>query len=290
MTKAVLHANVNSIYDDLPEERYHFPKQYLKRIEALIGDWIIYYEPRRNNGRMVYFATAQITDVDGDNKKQDHYYARIDNYLEFEHPVPFKQNGIYYQTSLLNADGKLNSGRIQNSVQHITEEEYQTILQLGYTPIISSNNFSSSKIVSDSEQDLFERPIIQSITNRPFRDRTFAEAVKVAYNKTCAMTGLRIINGGGRPEVQAAHIRPVAEKGPDSVRNGLALCSTVHWMFDRGLISLNDDFAILKTKEGIPEAIDRMLKPEGHILLPDRPDLYPHPSFLKFHREQVFKG
>jgi hypothetical protein len=29
------------------------------------------------------------------------------------------------------------------------------------------------------------------------------------------VTGLRIINGGGRAEVQAAHIQPVADDGPD---------------------------------------------------------------------------
>jgi hypothetical protein len=37
---------------------------------------------------------------------------------------------------------------------------------------------------------------------------------------------LQIINGGGRTEVQAAHIRPVAAGGSDSVRNGLALSGT----------------------------------------------------------------
>ena len=49
---------------------------------------------------------------------------------------------------------------------------------------------------------------------------------------------------GGRAEVQAAHIRPVADNGPDSLRNGVALSSTFHWMFDRGLISVGDDYAV----------------------------------------------
>jgi putative restriction endonuclease len=104
------------------------------------------------------------------------------------------------------------------------------------------------------------------------------------------MTGLRIINGGGRAEVQAAHIRPVSHQGPDSVCNGIALCGTVHWMFDRGLISLNDDYKILKAKSGIPEAMDRMLVPGEHLILPERPDMHPHPHFLRHHREQIFKG
>jgi len=55
------------------------------------------------------------------------------------------------------------------------------------------------------------------------------------------MSGLMLRNGGGRPEVQTAHIRPVESRGSDSVRKGLALSGTLHWMFDRGLISVADD-------------------------------------------------
>jgi putative restriction endonuclease len=296
MTKAVFISKINSIYDDLPEDRYHFPRQYLNRIEETIGDWIIYYEPRRNGGRMVYYATAQVTDVRQDPAKPDHYYAEMDHYLEFENPVPFKEGEAYYQTSLLKPDGTLNPGRAQNAVQHITEAEYQLILQTGFTHVLAVQNETQQGAqtpapgLSDNPQELIERPMTQTILNRPFRDQAFAEAVKTAYGKTCAMTGLRIINGGGRAEVQAAHIRPVADQGPDSVRNGVALCGTVHWMFDRGLISLSDDYKILKAKNGIPEAMDRMLSPKGEIMLPGRQDFYPHPHFLEYHREQIFKG
>lgn len=297
MAKAVFISNAQSIYDDLPEERYHFPKQYLDRIESTVGDFIIYYESRRNNGRQVYYATAQIKAIKEDLNKPNHYYAEVQNYLEFPNPVPFKENGVYYETSLLNEDGTVNSGRTISAVHKITEEEYQLILQRGFINVLDLNSQrpdvsiqASSSDLSDNIQEEFERPIIQTIVNRPFRDQAFTAAVKTAYNKTCAMTGLCLINGGGRSEVQAAHIRPVAHKGPDSVRNGIALCGTVHWMFDRGLISLNDDYKILKAKAGIPEAIDRMLVPKGSLILPERSDFRPHPHFLKYHREQIFKG
>src|SRR3546814_1477495 len=70
------------------------------------------------------------------------------------------------------------------------------------------------------EPSTFDRPIVERVIARPFRDAAFARAVKSAYADTCAITGLKIINGGGRSEVQAAHIRPVVSQGPDSVRNG----------------------------------------------------------------------
>jgi putative restriction endonuclease len=104
----------------------------------------------------------------------------------------------------------------------------------------------------DEEATAFERPIVEMIVARPFREAAFAKSVKIAYSNTCAMTGLKIINGGGRAEVQAAHIKPVASGGSDSVRNGLALSGTIHWMFDRGLVSVDDDYSILVATDRLP--------------------------------------
>ena len=63
MVKAVFTTKVDPTYDDLPEVRYHFPKSYLRAAEQAVGDWIIYYEPRRTSGdpnsrggRQSYFA------------------------------------------------------------------------------------------------------------------------------------------------------------------------------------------------------------------------------------------
>ena len=104
------------------------------------------------------------------------------------------------------------------------------------------------------------------------------------------MTGLKIINGGGRTEAQAAHIQPVADNGPDSVRNGLALSGTAHWMFDRGLISVDDDFSILVAKNRLPDAATRLLNEDRRLILPRRADLQPHRHYLGYHREKIFKG
>jgi putative restriction endonuclease len=139
------------------------------------------------------------------------------------------------------------------------------------------------------EPATFERPIIERLVARAFRDAAFAAAVKTAYRDTCAMTGIRIINGGGRTEVQAAHIRPVANRGPDSVRNGIALSSTVHWMFDRGLVSVDDDHRLLISRD-LPDTVGRLFNSDRRLRLPERVELFPHPQFLRYHREHVFKG
>ena len=45
--KGVFQTKVSPAYDDVPEERYHFPTSYLNQVQRTVGDWIVYYEPRR---------------------------------------------------------------------------------------------------------------------------------------------------------------------------------------------------------------------------------------------------
>lgn len=54
------------------------------------------------------------------------------------------------------------------------------------------------------EIDSVDRRIVSQVLQRQFRDRAFSVAIKAAYKDTCAVTGLKLINGGGRSEVQAA--------------------------------------------------------------------------------------
>ena len=48
----------DSIYDDSPAEQYQFPSQYLSRAENFVGDWIVYYDPRKVEATRGYFSIA----------------------------------------------------------------------------------------------------------------------------------------------------------------------------------------------------------------------------------------
>ncbi len=68
--------------------------------------------------------------------------------------------------------------------------------------------------------------------------------------------------------VPAALIRPVADLGPDSVRNGIALSGTVHWMFDRGLLSVDDDYSILIAEDRLPAPVPGLVNPDRRLCPP----------------------
>lgn len=309
MVKAVFTSKADPGYDDIPSAYYHFPHTYLRQAEAALNDWILYYEPRRTStdlsssgGRQAYFATAQLTRIEPDPGLADHYYAYVDpkTYLDFDHPVPFKDGDHYYESSLQKDDGSTNKGAFGRAVRAIPDDEYDLILKAGFVATLTDRvaiapakpGTIATRVLPALEEEgsEFERPIVERLVSRPFRDRAFAQGVTAAYNKTCAITGLKIVNGGGRPEVQAAHIRSVEDGGSDSVRNGVALSGTFHWMFDRGLISIDDDYSILVADKLLPAAAKGLIREDRKLILPERHDARPHASYLLFHRKNVFKG
>ncbi|MBS0273598.1 MAG: HNH endonuclease [Proteobacteria bacterium] len=292
MTHGVFTVKAGSGYDDVPEERYHFPGQYLARVKKTVGDLIVYYEPRRGDGRLSYIAVARVDDIEADPVNAGHFYARISEYLNFDMPVPFRADDELFESALRGQGQTGLSGEFRNAVRLLPPNEFETIVAAGFAQPTDKTIGISAQNQFAEEALEFKRPIVEQLVRKPFRDAAFMRQVKTAYSNKCAFTGLDMRNGGGRTEVDAAHIKPVGDghNGPDSVRNGLALSKTVHWMFDRGLLSIDSDFKILTAKKLVPEPINRLLRPEGYILLPESGADRPHPAFLDYHRNNIFKG
>ena len=145
MTKAVFTTKVTPSYKDLPEERYHFPRTYLNYVQQAIGDYIVYYEPRRSSpelssrgGRQSYFGVARVASVTEDATLTGHYFANIDRttYLDFDTPVPFQEGGEYYESALEKDDGSTNKGAFGRAVRIIPDGEFDRILKSGFAPVL----------------------------------------------------------------------------------------------------------------------------------------------------------
>lgn len=297
MSFAVFLHRSDSIYDDSPAERYQFPPQYLRRIQACVGDWIVYLEPSKVRETRGYFAVAKVQQVIPDPGTPGMYIALIEpgSYLDFANPVPFNGPAGIVERGVLNDEGRI-SGRAQSAVRPLSPADFNRIVTAGLDepetllPRVGDN----SRAELDEEQAPFvyeqERERVSQLTSRLVRDRVFRRIVLQAYDQRCAITGLKLINGGGRAEVEAAHIRPVEANGPDTLTNGMALSGTMHWMFDRGLIGLSDDLDILVSRQvNDPDGVRAMFNRTGKAIVPRRPSQRPHPRFLEWHRENRFK-
>ena len=298
MTLGVFVHRTDSIYDDSPAERYQFPAQYLGRAKACVGDWVLYYEPVKVKDTRGYFAVARVQEIIADPSVRAMFIAVIvpGSYLEFASPVSFSGAEGPIEQGLLNEQQRI-SGRAQSAVRPIAPADFNRIIDLGLgddEALLPRTAEAAVPPIVEEERAPFvfeqERQRITAYTSRIFRDRVFRKVVLRAYGERCVITGLRIINGGGRAEAEAAHIRPVEADGPDTVTNGLALSGTVHWMFDRGLISLSDDLEVLISRQANdPASVRGMVNRTGRALPPVRPLDRPHPLFLAWHREHCFK-
>jgi putative restriction endonuclease len=241
---------------------------------------------------MAYFALGRVKGIRPDSSKPDHYYADIADYLTFDNAVPFRSGEKFFESAMKSETGSVSQGASRASVRHVSDAEFDDILEAGFDGLLDAPiqlTMQRGEGFSEPPMEII-RPRIEVVLSRPFRDRVFAKQIQSAYDSRCAITGLRIINGGGKAEVQAAHIKPVGENGPDLVQNGLALSGTVHWMFDRGLIAIDDDFRILKAHKHLPSDADRLFNADGYMIPPRGNNLRPHAQFLRWHRENRFKG
>jgi putative restriction endonuclease len=288
----------DSIYDDVPSERYQFPKQYLSRVRQCEGDWIVYLEPSKVKDTRGYFAVAKVQEVVPDPRAKDMFIAVIEpgSYLDFGDPVPFREGGTVVEQGVLNERGVI-SGRAQAAVRTLSPADFSRIVRMGLGEEDTFLPRVGDPVAADGlaeAQAAFEHHSADErarhFASRAVRDRNFRKSVLRAYGERCAITGLRLINGGGRAEVEAAHIRPVEAGGPDIVSNGIALSGTAHWMFDRGLVGLSDNLDVLISRQANdPDAVRSMINPSGALLVPPRTAERPRPEFVAWHREQCFK-
>ncbi len=67
----------------------------------------------------------------------------------------------------------------------------------------------------------------------------FRVVVMEGYQRRCAVTGEKTL-----PVLEAAHIRPYSDDGPHSISNGIFLRSDLHTLFDRGYITITNDYHV----------------------------------------------
>lgn len=297
--KGVFEVSGASRYKDKPSQHYHFPQDYLPQAQQCVGDWILYRETRAEGGRMAYFAVAYIDRIDPDHEARGMYYARVSQFLELDRPVPYRDpNGRFAEQFLRDLPDASAAGRSLRgrSIRTLSGTDFAEIVNAGLSETFDPANAIRLELdqrhLDPKTQALIagplsERRIEQVLLNRKIRDAAFRGQVLAAYDDTCAVTNLRIVNGGGKAEAQAAHIWGVGEGGPDEVQNGIALSATAHWLFDRHLISLSENFELLVSHNKVPAQLLQLFPNAGQpISLPRDGRLHPRPEYVARHRER----
>lgn len=114
------------------------------------------------------------------------------------------------------------------------------------------------------------------------REAAFRRTVRDAYDRSCALCGSRRETPSGQPEVEAAHLLPKAQGGPDDIRNGIALCKLHHWAFDSGWFTIGPDYEVSVCAAPGRHGYDEFNRFDGsRITLPVDQRKHPARKYLK---------
>ena len=145
--------------------------------------------------------------------------------------------------------------------------------------------------IADVLTTLESRPL--TATQRRVRSDRFRTGIMSAYGASCAVSGIglvhREVHGDMRYEVEAAHIIPVARGGRDVIPNGMALCRTIHWAFDNGMVWIDGDMRVGLTPEVESDNRNEWLRQYGGqpVRLPRDARLAPSAEALRWHAKNV---
>ena len=126
------------------------------------------------------------------------------------------------------------------------------------------------------------------------REARFRVTVVAAYGYTCALTRRCLTTIAVGSIVEAAHIHPFSDSRNNEPQNGMALARDAHWLFDRGLWSITDDYRVIvavgKFVESSPNARGLCDYHGEPLHLPEDRAIWPSPVHLAWHRKHVFEG
>jgi putative restriction endonuclease len=163
----------------------------------------------------------------------------------------------------------------------------------------NGNDDLPSSAILHENSDEYKRKIIElksQVDENAFQEEIFIRGglfkreIPKIYNNTCAISGLRLTSVSSNVSmVDACHIVPFSECYDDTLSNGIALCPNLHRAFDRGLISISDDFTVLVNQnfvENKKSAFSLSQFENQKIILPYSEELYPALENLHKHRNK----
>lgn len=124
------------------------------------------------------------------------------------------------------------------------------------------------------------------------RSSAWRQAILQAWDKSCAFCGFDGQAGRGSVGIEAAHVRWFNFGGPDTLDNGLALCSLHHKLLDRGVLGFADPETVVVSQAYSARSDEgrRLYELHGRKIHARPGTELPSQQHIDWHVEEVFKG
>lgn len=178
------------------------------------------------------------------------------------------------------------AGSIVRGRYYDTTEPQEAAVWAAVQERLAATTFDgAAAVVSDpSAADRYGTP---TLVKPRLGQGAFRVVVTDAYQRRCALTGESTL-----PVLDAAHIRPFADSGPNEVGNGLLLRSDFHKLFDLGMVTVTPDYRI----EVSPRIREEWFNGKAYYRLHGQPLANlptaaadrPNPAYLRWHNDNCF--
>lgn len=148
------------------------------------------------------------------------------------------------------------------------------------------NSFQLFPLIAETKEPY--HVIKEKTADEEKRKQSFRNSIMSLYDFTCSMCRRRIITLDGETIVDAAHIVPFRESFNNDVKNGFPLCKNHHWIFDRGLISVDEDYRVLISQKIDASSIITIDLEGRKIMLPKKPQFNPSHEAFDWHQTHIF--
>ena len=139
------------------------------------------------------------------------------------------------------------------------------------------------------EENLANRYGSEILTRVRLGQGAFRVLITDAYDRKCAISGERTL-----PVLEAAHIKPYDQYGPHAISNGLLLRSDIHKLFDKGYMTVTNDYKVEvsnRIKQEFENGREYYRYHGNSILtLPNRVIDKPSNQFIEWHNQNIYKG
>ena len=175
----------------------------------------------------------------------------------------------------------------------------QTLLQV-YFPATDVSSLHSPPILFNTiknqilkeDANVYRKEIEEADEEEIFiRSGVFKKVIPAIYDNTCCITKMKVISTYNIQMIDACHIKPFSVSHDDTITNGVSLCPNMHRAFDRGLLSLDDNYRVMVSDSFKETDNVYSLKQYAgmQIHLPNEIHYLPHQENLAWHREHIFK-
>ena len=224
------------------------------------------------------------------------HYFRVDDIVVFERietgtPVPlyvlyrFDETDTFYK----HLEARIEASPIKGGHAFAGEELTflpQREININQAVVVIPDEVMKEVVKQQEEVLTYEELNIEDTRGASlFNSDSFRDFVLHAYGYKCAITG-KVIGYKNLSNLEAAHIQPKAQAGTFLPCNGIALSRDMHWAFDKGFITLSDDFKIIVHKEMEKSILSEYSYKK--IYTPIDPYFQPEKKFLEHHRKNIF--